>query len=55
VDWSQARYLDYAYLSIAVRPAPPGGIASMQVAARSDLGQEIDRVKLLRLHPSQPQ
>jgi Calcineurin-like phosphoesterase len=55
VDWSQARYLDYAYLSIAVRPAPPGGIASMQVAARSDLGQEIDRVELLRLHPSQPQ
>jgi hypothetical protein len=55
VDWSQARYLDYAYLSIAVHPAPPGGIASMQVTARSDLGQEIDRVELLRLHPSQPQ
>jgi len=55
VDWSQARYLDYAYLSIAVHPAPPGGIASMQVTARSDLGQEIDRVELLRAHPSQPQ
>ncbi len=55
VDWSQARYLDYAYLSIAVRPAPPGGIASMQVVARSDLGREIDRVELLRLHTSQPQ
>jgi hypothetical protein len=48
VDWSQSRYLDYAYLSIAVHPAPPGGIAAMQVTARSDLGEEIDRVELLR-------
>jgi hypothetical protein len=54
VDWSQARYLDYAYLSIAVHPAPPGGIASLQITARSDLDQEIDRVELLCAYPSQP-
>ena len=48
VDWSQSRYLDYAYLSITVHPAPPRGIATMQVTARSDLGEEIDRVELLR-------
>jgi hypothetical protein len=51
VDWSQTRYLDYAYLSIAVRPAPPGGVATMQVTALSDLGNEIDRVDLLRAVP----
>jgi hypothetical protein len=53
VDWSQSRYLDYAYLSIEVHPAPPGRIASMQVRTRSDLGVEIDRVDLLRSVPSE--
>jgi hypothetical protein len=51
VDWSQSRYLDYAYLSIDVRPARPGGTASLQVRAISDLGTEIDRVELRRSVP----
>lgn len=55
VDWSQARYLDYAYLRVVVHPAPPGGTASMQVTALSDLGNEIDRVDLLRAVPSPSQ
>jgi hypothetical protein len=52
VDWSQSRYLDYAYLSIEVHPARPGGIAAMQVTAITDLGTEIDRVELLRSVPN---
>jgi hypothetical protein len=52
VDWSQSRYRDYAYLSIEVLPASPGGTASMQVRTRSDLGIEIDRVDLLRSVPT---
>ena len=48
VDWSQSRYLDYAYLSIEVHPARPSGTASMQVRALSDVGNEIDHVELLR-------
>jgi len=52
VDWSQSRSLDYAYLSIEVHPARPGGTASMQVSALSDLGNEIDRVELLRFVPT---
>lgn len=52
VDWSQTRYLDYAYLSIEIRPARPGGITSMRVRAISDLGKEIDRVELVRSVPT---
>ena len=48
VDWSQARYLDYAYLSVDVQPAAPGRTATMVVRAISDLGQEIDRIQLNR-------
>jgi hypothetical protein len=55
VDWSQARYLDYAYLSVTVHPAPPGATAAMQVTAINDLGEEIDRVELLRSVPSRAQ
>lgn len=54
VDWSQSRYLDYAYLSIEVHPARPGGTASLQVRAVSDLGTEIDRVELRRSVPTSP-
>jgi hypothetical protein len=54
VDWSQSRYLDYAYLSIEVHPAPPGGTSAMQIRTRSDLGNEIDRVDLLRSVPTGP-
>jgi hypothetical protein len=48
VDWSQARYLDYAFLAVHVTPAAPGGTATMSVRAISDLGAEIDRVDLAR-------
>ena len=54
VDWSQSRYLDYAYLSIEVHPAPPGATTSMHVTALSDLGHEIDRIDLLRSVPTNP-
>ncbi|MGH3827433.1 MAG: metallophosphoesterase [Pseudonocardiaceae bacterium] len=48
VDWSQARYLGYAFLTVHVRPAQPGGTATMSVRAITDLGMEIDRVELAR-------
>lgn len=48
VDWSQARYLDYAFLKIDVDPGHPGGTSTMSVHAISDLGVEIDRVDLVR-------
>ena len=47
VTWSRTRYLDYAFLSVHVTPAPPGGTATMSVRAVSDTGREIDRVDLL--------
>ncbi|MBV9312953.1 MAG: metallophosphoesterase family protein [Pseudonocardia sp.] len=48
IDWSQARYLDYAFLQVDVVPAPAGGESKMTVRAISDTGQEIDAVTLLR-------
>lgn len=48
VAWSRTRYLDYAYLSVHVTPAPRGGTATMSVRAITDGGQEIDRVDLTR-------
>jgi Calcineurin-like phosphoesterase len=48
VDWSQSRYLDYAFLRIDVTPAAPGGTATLSVHAINDLGTEIDRVDLAR-------
>jgi len=51
VDWSQARYLDYAFLAVHVTPAPPGGRATMSVRAVTDGGAEIDRVDLVRATP----
>lgn len=49
VDWSQARYLDYAYLTVHVTPPPAGGGQTrMSVRATSDQGNEIDRVDLMR-------
>jgi hypothetical protein len=48
VDWSQARYLDYAFLQVDVTPAAAGGESRMTVRAISDGGQEIDAVTLLR-------
>lgn len=48
IDWSQARYLDYAFLSIDVEPARPGGTSTMKVRAVSDLGVEIDSITIIR-------
>ncbi|ODU03685.1 MAG: hypothetical protein ABS81_13410 [Pseudonocardia sp. SCN 72-86] len=48
VDWSQSRYLDYAFLSVQVTPAPADQKATMSVRAISDQGVEIDRVDLVR-------
>ena len=48
VDWSQARYLDYAFLAVHVTPAAAGGTATMSVRAITDRGTEIDRVDLVR-------
>ena len=42
VDWSQARYLDYAFLAVHVAPAPAGARATMSVRAITDRGTEID-------------
>ena len=52
VDWSRTRYLDYAFLTVHVTPAPPGGRATMSVRAVTDGGVEIDRVDLVRTTPS---
>ncbi len=49
VDWSQARYLDYAYLTVHVTPPPAHGrTTTMSVRATSDTGVEIDRLDLMR-------
>jgi hypothetical protein len=48
VTWSRTRYLDYAFLSVHVTPAAPGGTATMSVRAVTDGGREIDRVDLVR-------
>lgn len=48
VDWSQARYGDYAVLSVDVVPGPAGSDSTMTVRAINDLGQEIDTVTLVR-------
>jgi hypothetical protein len=48
VDWSQARYLDYAALSVDVVPGAPGADSTPIVRAITDTGREIDRVILVR-------
>jgi hypothetical protein len=48
VDWSQARYLDYAVLSVDVVPGQPGADSRMTIRAISDTGAEIDAVTLVR-------
>jgi hypothetical protein len=49
VDWSQARYDNYAVLAVDVVPAPPGRRTTMTLRAVTDLGVEIDRVVLDRI------
>ncbi|MEJ2867134.1 metallophosphoesterase [Actinomycetospora sp. OC33-EN08] len=49
VDWSQVRYLDYAYVTVDVVPPPgPGGVTTMTLRTTTDTGTEIDRVTLER-------
>ncbi|MFC5064090.1 metallophosphoesterase [Actinomycetospora atypica] len=49
VDWSQARYLDYAYVTVdVVPPAGAGQLTTMTLRTITDTGQEIDRVTLER-------
>ncbi len=49
VDWSQARYLDYAYVTVDVVPPPgPGQPTTLTLRTITDTGQEIDRVVLER-------
>jgi hypothetical protein len=49
VDWSQARYLDYAFVTVDVVPPPgPGQATTMTLRAITDAGREIDRVVLER-------
>ncbi|MFC5137501.1 metallophosphoesterase [Actinomycetospora rhizophila] len=49
IDWSQARYLDYAYVTVDVAPGP--GRTTLTVRATTDTGREIDRVVLERRSP----
>lgn len=51
VDWSQARYADYALLVVDVDPAPPGGESTMTVRTFSDLGLLLDTVTLAHATP----
>jgi hypothetical protein len=48
VNWSQARYDDYAFLVVDVVPGPLGGTSTMTLRAVTDTGLEIDRVTLAR-------
>ncbi len=48
VDWSQARYADYAVLAVDVVPAAPGRLTTMTLRAVTDTGVEVDRVVLER-------
>ncbi len=48
VEWSQTRYLDYAFLTVHVTPAPAGQTTTMSVRAVTDSGTEIDRVEITR-------
>jgi hypothetical protein len=51
VDWSQARYLDYAMLSVNVVPGAPGTDSTMTVRTISDQGTLIDTITLARTAP----
>lgn len=48
VDWSQARYRDYAFIALDVVPAAPDGTTSMTLRAINEQGVEFDRVVLRR-------
>lgn len=48
VEWSQARYDDYAVMVVDVVPARRGATTTLTVKAVNDLGVEVDRVTLAR-------
>jgi len=48
VDWSQARYQDYAFIAVDVNPAGPDGTTTLTVRAINQQGTEFDRVVLAR-------
>jgi len=48
VDWSQARYLDYAMLSVDVVPGASGTDSTMTIRTISDQGKLIDTITLIR-------
>jgi hypothetical protein len=44
IDWSQARYRDYAFIALDVVPARPDGTTTMTLRAINEQGVEFDRV-----------
>jgi hypothetical protein len=52
VDWSQARYRNYAMLAVDVVPGAPGFDSTMTVRTISDRGRLLDTVTLVR--PTSP-
>jgi hypothetical protein len=48
IDWSQARYRDYAFIALDVVPAPAGGTTTMTLRAINQHGVEFDRVVFSR-------
>jgi hypothetical protein len=48
VDWSQARYRDYAFIALDVVPATPHGTTTMTLRAINEQGVEFDRVVFSR-------
>jgi hypothetical protein len=48
VDWSQARYRDYAFIALDVVPARPDGTTTMTLRAINQQGVEFDRVVFKR-------
>ena len=48
VDWSQARYRDYAFIALDVVPARPDGTTTMTLRAINQQGVEFNRVVFKR-------
>jgi hypothetical protein len=44
INWSQARYRDYAFIALDVVPAAPDGTTTMTLRAINEQGVEFDRV-----------
>jgi hypothetical protein len=48
INWSQARYSDYAFIALDVVPAAPDGTTTMTLRAINEQGVEFDRVVFSR-------